>query len=58
MSVGAFFDKIIFIGFGIYTLYIYKKNKEKLGNKAKWVLCLGIAFILLAIINSIGTFLR
>ena len=58
MSVGAFFDKLIYIGLGIYMLYIYKKNKEKMGKKAKWVMWGGIAMIFLAIINSISMFFK
>jgi hypothetical protein len=50
MSVGAFFDKIIFIAFGIYIIYLSKTKREKLGKKATWMLYGGIALIICQIL--------
>lgn len=58
MSVGAFFDTIIYVALGIYMLYIAKKTKDKLGNKSKWIIAGGIAMLILAIINFITKFVK
>ena len=38
MSVGAFFDNVMWLSFGIYGLYLSITKKEKLGNKATLLL--------------------
>lgn len=58
MSVGAFFDQVIYIACGIMLLYVAKKNKEKLGGKAKRLTWGGIAFLLLAFINIVSRLVK
>lgn len=53
MSVGAFFDKVFYIGIGIYFLYLSKSKKEKLGDKAALVRLGGIIFLGMGIISII-----
>ena len=58
MHIGDFLDVLVFIVLGIVMLNVRKKNKEKLGNKEKWVLYGGIAFILLAVLRVIAIILK
>ncbi len=58
MSVGAFFDKIMYLGFGIYIFYLSVAKKEKLGNKAALMRLLGILMILLGIGSFIFALLK
>lgn len=54
MSVGAFFDKIIFIAIGVYLIYFSKKKKEKLGEKkAKWMIICGVGIIVFGIVTAL-----
>lgn len=53
MSVGAFFDKIIWLGFGIYAIYLSKAKKEKLGNNAALIRFCGIGLVLYAIVMAL-----
>ncbi len=53
MSVGAFFDKIFYLGMGIYLIYLSINKKEKLGNKAALVRLGGIFFIASGVIGLI-----
>ena len=48
MSVGAFFDNVMWLAFGIYAVYLSKAKKEKLGNKATLLLVCGIGLIIFA----------
>jgi len=50
-NLGRFLDSIVYIILGIYMFSLYKKNKEKMGKKAKFIIIGGIAFIILAIIG-------
>jgi hypothetical protein len=52
--LGAYVDKLIWIGAGIFAIYYSAKSREKLGKKKTTFLkCCGIALIVL----GIGSFL-
>jgi len=53
MNIGEVVDKLIFFGFGIYCIFLSKKNKEKLGEKAALLKLCGIIFIVIGIIFSL-----
>ena len=53
MSVGAFFDLVIWLALSGYIIYIAETRKDKLGNKAKWLKYGGIAMIVFKIIEVI-----
>ena len=58
MSVGAFFDKIIMIGFGVYCIYLSNSQKEKLGNKAKLMKWAGIVMVVCGGLLTIAVFFK
>jgi len=53
MSLGAFFDKIIWLAFGIYLIYLSKAKTEKLGNKAALMRFIGMAAVAYAVIATL-----
>jgi hypothetical protein len=53
MNIGAIIDKLIWLGLGIYFIFLSIKQKEKLGNKAAFIRFSGIVLILVGIMFSI-----
>ncbi len=49
VNVGAFFEKILWIGFGVYFIYLSIVKKEKLGTKAALIRFFGIGMVIYAI---------
>jgi len=56
MSVGAFFDKIVMIGFGVYFIYLSNKNKEKLGEKGKFMKWGGVVMVVSGVVMTLAAF--
>ncbi|MFH1338778.1 MAG: hypothetical protein ABIH40_02910 [Candidatus Omnitrophota bacterium] len=52
MNIGAFLDKLIWFGAGIYFIFLSVKKKEKLGSKAALIRFCGIILIVLGVILS------
>jgi uncharacterized membrane protein len=52
MNIGAFLDKLIWFGAGIYLIFLSVKKKEKLGNKAALIRFCGIILIVLGAVFS------
>lgn len=51
MNIGAFYNSIIEIAIAVYFIYLSKKQKDKLGNKAKWFFYGGIALLIYGILS-------
>lgn len=52
MNTGAFLDKLIWFGAGIYFIFLSVKKKERLGNKAALIRFCGIVLIVLGAVLS------
>lgn len=57
-NIGAFLDKLIFVGIGIYLIFLSVKKKEKLGSKVALVRFGGIILIVLGIIQTLMALFR
>lgn len=53
MDIGVLIDTFVFMGLGIYLIYISKAKKETLGNKAKWIKLGGIIVVLSKVLGII-----
>ena len=56
-SIGAALDKLVLILGGVWAIIYSSKNKEKLGDKAKWLPFAGIGMIVFGILLSLKAFI-
>ena len=54
-SIGAVLDKVLMIAAGVWAILYTSKNKEKLGDKAKWLPWAGVFMIVFGILLSLIT---